>query len=177
MSGQNIETAYLYCPRCGAKSKASPAVPFRCAECNFANFFGPVGAVGAIVTDGEGKVLFVRRAKNPGKGMWGLPGGFIDRGESGEQALCREVLEETGLTVTQCNYLLSAPNNYNYQGLVAPVIDLFYTCEVEPGPIELVDGELDHYEWARPSEDYLSHMAFESNRKALEYWASQQSAS
>jgi len=57
-----------------------------------------IGVGGLIVEDG--KVLLARRAGRHDKGMWVLPGGFVERDESIEQAVLREVREETGLTGT-----------------------------------------------------------------------------
>ena len=164
-----LESVYQYCPRCASATKEAGAVPFRCAQCGFTQFFGPVAAVGAIVTNQEGQILLVRRAKDPGKGRWGLPGGFVDRYEVIEDAVAREVLEETSLRVTRCEYLMSSPNRYNYGGIVAPVIDLFYRCDVD-GEITLADGELDHFEWVHPTAEHLDNLAFESNRIAIERW-------
>lgn len=53
--------------------------------------------VGAIVLDGEGRLLLIRRGTAPGKGQWSLPGGRVEAGESDAQALVRELAEETGL--------------------------------------------------------------------------------
>ena len=55
--------------------------------------------VGAVIVDG-GRVLLVKRAHEPLKGEWSLPGGAVEVGESLEAALMREVREETGLDVT-----------------------------------------------------------------------------
>ncbi|TQS24655.1 NUDIX hydrolase [Microbispora sp. KK1-11] len=59
-----------------------------------------IRCVGAIVTDAEGRLLLVRRGRPPGEGLWSLPGGRVEPGESDEQALRRELREETGLDVT-----------------------------------------------------------------------------
>ena len=74
MNSKSIETAYLFCPRCGTEAVAVGSVPFRCGQCGFANFFGPVAAVGGLVINDAGELLLVRRARDPGKGKWGLPG-------------------------------------------------------------------------------------------------------
>jgi 8-oxo-dGTP diphosphatase len=57
-----------------------------------------IPCVGAILTDG-GKILLIRRGHEPEKGRWSLPGGRIEPGETDQQALVREVREETGLEV------------------------------------------------------------------------------
>jgi 8-oxo-dGTP diphosphatase len=58
----------------------------------------PVVGVGAVVIS-EGKMLLEKRKNEPGKGKWSIPGGLVDLGESPEQAVIREVMEETRLEV------------------------------------------------------------------------------
>ena len=58
----------------------------------------PQIAVGAIVTKGR-RVLLVKRKKAPGKGLWAIPGGSVELGETLQQAAEREIKEETGLTI------------------------------------------------------------------------------
>jgi len=58
----------------------------------------PVCAVGAFVFDGD-RVLVIQRAKPPGAGLWSVPGGKLEAGETLAQAVAREVREETGLVV------------------------------------------------------------------------------
>ena len=58
-----------------------------------------VNCVGAIILDALGRLLLVRRGRPPGAGLWSLPGGRVEPGESDAAAVRREVLEETGLEV------------------------------------------------------------------------------
>ena len=51
-------------------------------------------------------------------------------GETSEEGVCREVLEETGLHVVRTEFLFSLPNRYVYSGLEIPTMDMFYRCEV-----------------------------------------------
>jgi ADP-ribose pyrophosphatase YjhB (NUDIX family) len=59
----------------------------------------PIAGVGAVVLDGDGRVLLVRRGQQPLLGEWSLPGGALELGERLEDGVCREVREETGLDV------------------------------------------------------------------------------
>lgn len=58
-----------------------------------------VACAGAVVRDGEGRLLLVRRAHEPSLGLWSIPGGRVEEGETPREAARREVREETGLDV------------------------------------------------------------------------------
>lgn len=166
---QPIRKAWKFCPHCGAAAVKPGKHPFVCSACQFTNFFGPVSAVAAIATDPDGRVLLLVRAKDPGKGMFGLPGGFVDPGETAEAALQREVFEEVELEVTSFRYLVSFPNEYNYQGFILPVTDLFFVVKVVSfDAMNLADGEISDWHFCHPTKRELKQMAFESNRRALE---------
>ena len=58
-----------------------------------------IPCVGAIVFDRQGRLLMIQRGHDPGAGLWSIPGGRIEPGETDEQAVVRELLEETNLQV------------------------------------------------------------------------------
>ena len=58
-----------------------------------------VPCVGAVVHDAAGRLLLIRRGHAPSAGLWSVPGGRMEAGESEARAVVREVAEETGLTV------------------------------------------------------------------------------
>jgi len=58
----------------------------------------PLVGVGALIYDGD-RILMAQRGKPPLEGLWSLPGGLVETGESLKDAVCREVREETGLEV------------------------------------------------------------------------------
>ena len=59
----------------------------------------PILAASAVVTDDDGRFLLVKRGHQPAQGLWSLPGGSVEDGESLAQAAVREVKEETGLDI------------------------------------------------------------------------------
>jgi ADP-ribose pyrophosphatase len=128
-------------------------------------------AVAGIVADAQGRVLFMRRERDPAKGKLGIPGGFVDAGESAEDALRREVLEEANLHVRRMEFLASFPNTYTFGGAVLAVTDLFFTCEVETFEnIAAEEAEVASWHFYHPTDATLKEMAFESNRKAVELY-------
>ncbi len=61
--------------------------------------------VGAVVWDSGGRLLLIRRGHPPGEGLWSLPGGRVEAGESDHAAVIREIGEETGLSVVPGAFL------------------------------------------------------------------------
>ena len=166
---QPVSETFHFCPSCGAQSKTPGAVPFECENCEYRFYFSPATAVGGIVTNQNGELLFLIRGRDPGKGKFGLPGGFVDAGETLEDSLVREVMEETSLTVTQVDYLCSFPNSYTYREVTVGVLDAFYICEVESfDGLKPQQGEVEGFHIAKPTSEVLANMAFESNRRAVE---------
>lgn len=68
----------------------------------------PVECAGAVVRDEAGRLLLVRRGRPPAEGLWSLPGGRIEPGETAAAAAVREVREETGLDVEVGAVLITA---------------------------------------------------------------------
>ena len=164
-----ISEVFRYCPSCGIPKSDVGENPFRCDKCEFVMYFSPIAAVGAIICDPLGNIMFLVRGKDPGKGKLGLPGGFADAGETLETSLRREVLEESSLVVNEIRYLCSFPNQYAYCGVMVEVLDTFFVCSVESfddlaAQVEEVDG----FCFEKPTEATLDKMAFPSNRKAIE---------
>jgi 8-oxo-dGTP diphosphatase len=86
--------AHTYCSYCGAKFPTKPW-PRTCDVCNQTTWKNPLPVVVAVVMIGRG-VLLVRRNIQPGFGKLALPGGFLDAGETWQEGISRELLEETG---------------------------------------------------------------------------------
>ena len=116
-----------YCPRCSSpRFNISGTRSLKCADCGFHFFVNSVAAVAALVSDDKGKLLLTTRGVEPNLGMLDLPGGFIDPGETAEEAVVRELEEELGLCVRKSEYAGSATNEYIYAGFSVFTLDLAF---------------------------------------------------
>lgn len=79
-----------------------------------------IPCVGAVIRDNAGRLLMILRGHDPGRGLWSIPGGQIEPGETPEQAVVREVREETGLDVS-CGPLLGT---IELPGLGRAIVDI-----------------------------------------------------
>ncbi|WP_339258042.1 NUDIX hydrolase [Paenibacillus sp. FSL R5-0713] len=92
-----------FCPRCGSHFvlqdlHISDQPQLVCDNCRFIFYLDPKLVVVGLVLF-ENKVLLLKRAENPGKGLWGLPGGHVERGEDLFETVEREIREESGAQV------------------------------------------------------------------------------
>ncbi len=163
---------FRHCPRCGKPQPGDPpGRVFDCAACGFRFFFSASNAVAVFVqrTD-DGRALFIRRAKDPGKGRLAPPGGFVDIGETAEDAARREIREEVGLELASLAFLSTQPNLYPYDGVTYPTLDLFFTAHaVDPTRAAALD-DVDGFQWRDPLRVDSEEMAFTSMQAALRLW-------
>jgi ADP-ribose pyrophosphatase YjhB (NUDIX family) len=159
---------YRHCPMCGGRLESRVVLqhdPPRlvCSACGFVFYLDPKVAVGAIAS-----LVLLRRAIEPGYGKWVFPGGYVDRGETLEQAVRREAREEINAEI-RVGPLLNA---YSYEG--GPVIVIVFAAEL------LDQGELQGGEEAlevrlfEPAEIPWNELAFRSTREALREYLDRQ---
>ena len=123
---------FKFCPKCGAPAFVENCEKSkRCTACGFVYYFNVSSATVAFILNERGELLVCRRAKEPAKGTLDLAGGFVDRFETGEEGVAREVFEETGLEVVDTQYLFSLPNTYLYAGFLVHTLDQFFVCRVK----------------------------------------------
>lgn len=96
-------------------------------------------SIDAVIIKGD-RILLVKRGIEPFKDFWATPGGFIEWDESAEQAVAREVMEETGMTVTSARLVgaYSSPDRHPRQ-----VINLLHVAEVAEGSPVAGDDAVD----------------------------------
>lgn len=109
--------------------KAGDPARLVCARCGFVFYLDPKVAVGTIIADGDGRLVLVKRAIDPGYGLWVFPGGYVDRGEELTAAAIREAREESGLDVR----LDGLVNIYSYPQ--RPLIIIVYAATAIGGEL------------------------------------------
>lgn len=123
---------FTFCPKCGSSQfVVNNEKSKKCQNCGFVYYFNPSSATVAFIMNDKGELLVSKRAKDPAKGTFDLPGGFVDMYETAEEGVIREVKEETGLDVKEAVYLFSLPNLYMYSGFEVQTLDMFFLCRVD----------------------------------------------
>lgn len=156
-----------FCSRCGGSLEVQWVEEEEyerpvCRDCGFILYLNPKVVVGTIPVQ-DGRVLLLRRKIEPGKGKWSFPAGYVELGESLEEAARRETQEEVSLNIGE----LSLLNVYSYRG--SPVITVVYVSLIaggEPRP----GTEAEMIAFFSPEELPWEELAFRSTREALEDW-------
>lgn len=153
----------LFCPACGLKSfRTVSEKAYICGVCGF-EFFHNVAAAVSVLLEHEGCGLMTLRAAEPGQGMLDLPGGFIDCGETAEDALRREVREELALELGTLEYIGSFPNEYNYRGILYHTLDIVFRARLDSAPEAVMDSnEISGIEWVKLANIPFERIAFKS---------------
>jgi len=128
----------------------------------------PVPVVRAIIPDAAGRVLFLRRAAGThGASGWCLPGGKIDYGNLVEEALRRELAEETGLSVEQSRFLFFQDSLPLDPGGMH-CIDFYYEC-LCPGEPKL-NAESTEFAWVDRQDVASLNLVFRAGEALERYW-------
>ena len=88
-----------FCPRCGVEAVIDYPRRIACPSCGYEAFFNPKPVAAAVPVDRDGRVILLRRGIEPRRGYWTFPGGFVDLGESVEDAAHRETMEELSMEI------------------------------------------------------------------------------
>src|SRR4029079_16959624 len=136
------EPPYRHCPQCGGVLeqrllKAGDPSRLLCTRCGFIFYLDPKVAVGTIVRTADDRIVLVRRAIEPGYGLWVFPGGYVDRGEEITTAARREAREEAGLEIRLDGLI----NIYSYPG--RPIVIVVYRAAVVSGELTIDDESLE----------------------------------
>lgn len=132
---------FTYCPVCATELELRPTEPPdpdrpTCPRCGFVHYGNPAPTVQAWVED-DGRYLALRRNQEPLHGAWNMPGGFVEAGESGEEAIRREVREETGLSIEVIGVIGVFSSTYGSGEGALPLFDVAYHCRRRGGELDI----------------------------------------
>jgi ADP-ribose pyrophosphatase YjhB (NUDIX family) len=130
-----------------------------CLDCGFIHYVNPRPVAGTIPVRGDGSILLLRRAIEPRLGSWVFPGGYMDVGETAEEAAARETLEEACLEVT--NLRLSGVYTRPGPGVVVIVFAAEAVGEATAG------DETSEVRWFTLADIPWDEIAFDSTEAAL----------
>lgn len=118
-----------------------------CPSCGW-TYYDQLKVGAAALVEQDGKLLLLRRARPPWKGQWYLPAGYVEAGETPQDAAVREVREECGLEVKVANFLdtLFFNDDPRGNGLL-----LVYRCQITGGELVLTE-EITEFQWFSPEE-------------------------
>ena len=139
-----------------------------CTGCDRVQYRNPT-VVAALLVEREGAVLLLRRARAPRAGTWVFPGGFVELGETVEQAALRECMEETGVEA-RLGPLLGV---YSRPG--PGVVIVVYRGTLAAGEPRAAHEAIEAA-WFTPDRIPWSEIAFDTTAAALRDWAALQSA-
>ncbi len=137
-----------------------------CPSCRTPIYENPVPAACVVLIDDLNRLLLVKRGVAPKQGMWCLPGGFVECGETPEQAAVRELIEETGLT-GQINTLIgvtTSPGTHYKSILMIAYLITSFSGIVMAGDDASEVGFFDN--------DHLPDIAFESHQSFIRLYYS-----
>lgn len=161
--------ALNFCPNCGKSNWSNQTERLRiCKDCGYEFYKNPtIGSCG-FVFDDKGRLLVVRRAKNPAKGTLAIPGGFCEAGETVEDAVCREVFEETGIKVAVEEFLFDLPDDYEYKGVELYPLDFYFKCKIiDMSLAKLDESESSEMLFIAPDEINPEEFGLPANRNAV----------
>jgi len=162
---------FKYCPRCGSDQFVEHNFKSKiCKACGFVYYFNSSASTAAFILNADNELLAVRRAREPAKGTLDLPGGFVDIYETAEEAITREVREETGLVVTKPEFLFTLPNIYVYSGFEVHTVDLFFVCRAVDFSSLHADDDAAEVLFIPVKEIRPEDFGLDSIRKAVKMW-------
>ena len=148
-----------FCPRCGNEATVTYPRSITCSNCGYGAFYNPKPVACAITATPDSGILLLKRGFEPNRGRWSMPGGFVDLGESVEDAAIRETHEEIGVHIT-LRQLVGV-----YSRSTDRIVVVVYAAQTEGTPIRTEEAlEVQAF---RPTTIPWDELAFWSDDRAL----------
>lgn len=151
--------SFIYCTACQNKLETQDHYK-TCPSCGKHYYFNPKPCVAIVLSNNKGNILLVKRAYEPFKGWWDIPGGFLEENETLEQALKRELKEETGLRATDVQYLGSLFADYHFQKEIVPVTAAIFSGQIKGSSKVVPSDDASDYMFIPKDQLDFDHIAF-----------------
>jgi mutator protein MutT len=124
-------------------------------------------AVVAIIYNHKGELLLTRRKNEPAKGLLDLPGGFVNLGETVEDALVREIKEELNIDVIEFKFAGTFPNEYVFGGIAYFTEDAVFVCEIADFSTISAQDDVQNFEFRNPTEINIDEIGLLSIKNVI----------
>ncbi|MBN2092121.1 NUDIX domain-containing protein [candidate division KSB1 bacterium] len=163
------DTKFQYCPRCGQSTLIkNDNQSLLCSSCHFLYYHSTAAAVVGII-EFENKLVLTRRAREPQKGLFSLPGGFVGYQESLEVALQRELKEELNLDVIEQPVYFSLHwGNYFFRDVLYYSVISYFLIKIDKIDDLQAGDDVESFQLVKPNEIDQETLAFEPDKVILE---------
>lgn len=160
------EFEFTYCPHCRSNFTRTDD-HLVCTECKLKYYVNPLPTNAVILKNENNELLLVKRKHYPQKGLWDLPGGFININETVEESVYREISEELNIRISDIRYVCSFYDTYEFGGIKAYTICFLFEAKmINPKDLKASD-DAECYEFFNEYGIPFDQFAFEPMRDAL----------
>ncbi len=166
---------FKFCPKCSEKLefkkiKTEEEKQLICKKCSFIFYQNSKPTVSALILNNKNKIMLVRRAVQPFKNKWDIPGGFLKVGEDPQKGVKRELLEETGLSIKPLKIFGIFMDKYHNVSNNKPIannftLNIYYLAKILKGKADPA-SDISEIKWF--SLDRLPQIAFKNGQQALD---------
>lgn len=161
---------FRFCPKCGSGGfTPDTEKSMKCSSCGFRYFINMSASVAAIIRNDKNEVLFTVRKHDPAAGKLDLPGGFVDLGETGEDAIAREISEELNLKISKIEFLGTFTNKYLFGEIEYQTLDLVFICSVGTFRGLTVADDVSGYVFRDPAQVKPEEIGLDSIKEIVSY--------
>jgi len=151
-----------FCSECGSPVswktiKGDHRKRLVCSGCGMTHYDNPRVLVATYVCAGD-KILWIKRGIPPARGLWAIPGGFMEKDDTPEEAASRELLEETGINVAADKMILVSVSSILHMAQT----HLVFRCHLAAMPVAMRTEEAADFGWFADAELPWPDIAFRS---------------
>ncbi len=160
------EFEFIYCPHCGSNFDRSDN-HLICTNCKLEYYINPRPTNAVMLRNEKEELLLVKRKHDPQKGLWDLPGGFININETVEESVHREISEELNIRISDIRYVCSFYDTYEFGGIKAYTICFLFEAKMINSKNLKASDDAECYEFFNEACLPFDQFAFDPMRDAL----------